>query len=238
MDHTDRHHGLPAFLWLIPSCLLVVGCVDCGTVSSPSPSSEQPKGVDNEGQAERYSQKGAQAMDRGDLRQAADYFQQAIECKFNYGPAHNNLGTVYLKRHELFKAARAFQQAASLMPRSSQPLNNLGMVYEAAGQYDKAAEYYELACRVSPNELYSMENLARVYLQQKIEPRRTVLLLQAILLHETREPWKQWAGANLQRLRLAAARDDAPGSSTTPKLLGGDGPSHRIQDLSDLAPDR
>lgn len=67
-----------------------------------------------------------------------------------HGPAHNNLGVIYLKKGLLFEAAGEFQWARQLLPGHPDPRLNLALTLETAGKTDDAIATYKTALEVFP----------------------------------------------------------------------------------------
>jgi len=64
--------------------------------------------------------------------------RQALVADLFYGPAHNNLGVVYLERGDLYAAANEFEWARKLMPGHPDPRTNLPLTLERTGLEDRA----------------------------------------------------------------------------------------------------
>ena len=63
---------------------------------------------------EALNAQGLILLQRGDFEEAQDRFLQAVG-EFDYAPAYNNLGTVYLRQDVLSEAIYAYRQAVALM---------------------------------------------------------------------------------------------------------------------------
>src|SRR4030095_16586082 len=79
-----------------------------------------------------------------------------------FGPAHNNLGVVYLKAGKLYEAAGEFEWARKLMPGHPDPRMNLALTLEQAGQTDEAIQTYRTALEVYPGHIATIQALARL----------------------------------------------------------------------------
>ncbi len=191
-------------------------------------------------EAKKANTKGLAAMRDGKLDVAEKHFGDALAADVNYGPAHNNLGQVYLKRHQLYLAAWEFQFATSLMPERGESLSNLGLVYETAGQLEKSLEFYEAAHEIDPHDRDALGNLARVSVKLDADPRRIAWLLNEIIMHDDRCDWTDWAKTLLAtRFRaangLVGVSESLPLDSRTsserpvvPRIDGGLGPSEEL----------
>ena len=125
-----------------------------------------------------------------------------------YGPAHNNLGSVYLRQGKLYLAAWEFEYAAKLMPERPEPNYNLGMVYEQAEQLDQAIDYYSKACQMAPRNPQFIGNLARALLKKSDIAPEAPALLSDLILYDTRPEWVCWA-----KERLALGKFPKPESA-------------------------
>jgi tetratricopeptide (TPR) repeat protein len=109
-------------------------------------------------------QKGDQAMDEGNLPDAAKAYQQVLVLEPKSADAHNQLGLCYSRQGMLVEAAGEFKKALDTDPLFLPSLNNLGTVYYRRGNYDQAITFYAKALdlkRGADAELNT--NLASVY---------------------------------------------------------------------------
>jgi len=150
-----------------------------------------------------------------DLAKAERLLERAIQADVFYGPAHNNLGIVYLKQRKYYQAAWKFQQAAKLMPRETEPLVNLGQVFETVGRLDDAREEYEKALQRDEADLAATAGLCRVLVRTGDRTPRTRRLLETLVLRAEDEAWRRWAQREVIRLR-AHSEDPEPGPASRP----------------------
>jgi len=147
--------------------------------------------------ARRHNARGIEQLHAGRLDAAEKELRSALEADVFFGPAHNNLGTVYYRRAEYYNAAWEFQYAAKLMAHSAEPRNNLGLVFEAVGRLDEAADWYDKALALAPDAVEITANLARTRLRAGQTDERTRQLLQDIILKDTRPQYTAWAREQL-----------------------------------------
>jgi len=166
---------------------------------------------DTEAARQHYA-KGVQLLKDGQLDQAEKAFQAALAADLFFGPAHNNLGTVYLRQQKYYLAAWEFQYAEKLMPHQAEPRNNLGLVYEAVGKLDDAAKSYEQALDLEPDNSRIAGNLARVYVRSNRRDDKTRKLLESIVLKDSRPDWIAWARERLALMGASARPTTAPTS--------------------------
>lgn len=143
--------------------------------------------------ARRLNDQAIEHLQADRLEQAESLLLEALSADIFFGPAHNNLGTVYLRQKRYYPAAWEFQYAEKLMPGKAEPANNLGLVYEHVGKLQQAAECYRRAHQIEPDTPEIVGNLARVRLRQNLYDEQTRQLLDQIILKDTRPRWVRWA---------------------------------------------
>ena len=126
--------------------------------------------------------------------------KQALDADITFGPAHNNLGTVYFQHHRLYLAAWEYQYAIKLMPGQAEPRNNLGLVLEQVGKLDDAVENYAKAKELAPEEPQFIGNLARARIRRGDKGNDIKELLTQVVLHDSRPEWSEWAKEQSARL--------------------------------------
>jgi len=147
--------------------------------------------------AKKHNEQAAKCLDSGNLDKAESELRAALVADHFYGPAHNNLGTLYFRRKNLYGAANEYQTAAQLMPTRAEPRINLGLVFETATRLNDAVKPYEEALALDPNNMIAAGNLARVYTRLDTKPDRTRDLLKQIILKDCRPKWVEWAKERL-----------------------------------------
>jgi Flp pilus assembly protein TadD len=129
----------------------------------------------------------------GRLEQAEGKLRSALTADTFFGPAHNDLGIVYLRTKQHYLAAWEFQYAAKLMPDHKEPLHNLGMVYEAVGRFGEAAEWYNKALELAPESGEVAGSLARAQIRSNEVTPQTLELLQKVVMRHPDPTWVDWA---------------------------------------------
>jgi len=150
--------------------------------------------------ARRHNARAVRLIEEGSLDDAEKELKTALSADLFFGPAHNNLGTIYLKQEKYYLAAWEFQYAAKIMKDSPEPRYNLGMVYEAVARLDEAGHWYDEALTLAPDSVETTAGLARVRLQQGLRDDRTRELLADLVLKDTRPEWTAWARKQLALL--------------------------------------
>jgi tetratricopeptide (TPR) repeat protein len=176
---------------------LVGACNSSGPINAYNAPAESAR---NPVEADRLSRQAADAIERGDLDSAERLLRRALAHDLYWGPAHNNLGVVFLERAQLYEAANEFEWARKLMPSQPDPRVNLGICLDRAGRSDDAMASFEAALEISPEHLPAIQGAALVAARSgREEPRLAGWL---VFLSARSEPkWVEWAAA--QRSRLA-----------------------------------
>ncbi|MEM9167051.1 MAG: tetratricopeptide repeat protein [Planctomycetota bacterium] len=143
----------------------------------------------------------ADAIESDELEKAESLLRDALGADLFHGPAHNNLGVVYLKQGKLYSAASEFEWARKLMPGQPDPRINLAITLERAGQVRDAEEAYRSAMEIAPLHIDAMTGLARLRVVASETDRETVELLSRIEAMTDDPGLRAWARD--QRLRLA-----------------------------------
>lgn len=124
---------------------------------------------------------------------AESMLREALGLDLYNGPAHNNLGVLYLKQGKLYEAAGEFEWARKLMPGHPDPRMNLALTLEKAGRLDEALTTYRTALEVYPRHIESMQALSRLQVRTGKRDDATRGMLEEIALRGTSEKWREWA---------------------------------------------
>ena len=135
-----------------------------------------------------------------DAMEAERLLREALGADLFFGPAHNNLGVVYLKQGKLYEAAGEFEWARKLMPGHPDPRMNLALTLEEAGQTDEAIATYKTALEVWPGHIASIQALAKLHVVAGREAPEIDDWLGEIVMRGVTEKWREWA-AREQRSR-------------------------------------
>lgn len=155
------------------------------------------EGARNPLRAQELSQQAADLLD-DDPQKAERLLRQALSADLYHGPAHNNLGVLYLSQSKLYEAANEFEWARKLMPGHPDPRMNLALTLERAGRIDEALATYDTALEVYPNHLPTIQALARLQLRHNRTDDRTAGFLKEVALRG--EPqWQAWARRQMLR---------------------------------------
>ncbi len=108
---------------------------------------------------------GAQALQRGDLKQAIRLtrrgIRQTVDDKYK-AIGFNNLCIAYRQTNDPVRAIRACNSAVNLQPAYWRALNNRANVFFQAGDYEAAKRDYRKALEMKPGSRNLRQNLNRV----------------------------------------------------------------------------
>jgi tetratricopeptide (TPR) repeat protein len=130
---------------------------------------------------------------------AEQLLREALGHDLFFGPAHNNLGVVYLQQDRLYDAAGEFEWARKLMPGHPDPRLNLAITLERAGREEEAVAAYTAALEVYPDYLPAIQGLARNAVEQGLGDKRLDRWLREIAMRSTDSDWREWATRHQHR---------------------------------------
>lgn len=90
------------------------------------------------------------AYKSGDLRGSATHLEKVLVIDPQYYPAHNVLGTLYVRLHEYEKALGEFQKTTSAEPRSAQEQHNLSATLCLLKRYPESESTARAALQIDP----------------------------------------------------------------------------------------
>jgi Flp pilus assembly protein TadD len=176
----------------IAVALLLAGCQAAPTGPYEAVSGEARDTV----RAQRLSSEAADLIDE-DPEQAAELLREALSADIFFGPAHNNLGVLYLKEDKLYEAANEFEWARKLMPGHPDPRMNLALTLEKAGQVDEAIRTYETTLEVYPGHVPTLQALALLRTRRDLDTETLRDELETISISGETEEWRRWARSQL-----------------------------------------
>ena len=180
--------------------LLALLAAGCASLRSSGPYAPQAESARDGIKAQKLTQQAAALTDKNSAK-AESLLREALTADLYYGPAHNNLGTLYLKQSKLYEAASEFEWARKLMPGLPDPRMNLALTLERAGRTDEALAGYQSALEVYPDHLPTLQALARLQIRSGKADERTKHALEEIAFRGENERWKEWARLELTRLK-------------------------------------
>ena len=108
---------------------------------------------------------GMSYISQGQVDQAIEQYQKAIEIDGNAPLTHFNLGAAFAQSGELGPAIGEYQKALQLQPDYLQARNNLGDALLRTGQTDAAIDQFQEALKLSPQSTMLRNNLAFIFLR-------------------------------------------------------------------------
>lgn len=189
---------------LIALAFAAATAIGCSTAKRTDPYAPVSEGARDTQRAIALNNDALPFMDKGDLssmNKAEDLLRQALAADLYFGPAHNNLGVIYLQEGKLFEAAGEFEWARRLLPGHPDPRVNLAMTLESAGRSEDAMATYRTALEIYPDYVAAAQGLARLQLKNGKADERTPALLRVVAMQGETQEWRDWAKGELTRVR-------------------------------------
>ncbi len=191
---------------IVLSCALAcagmaLGCASKGKSGAYDPMSEGARDTQKAARLNEQALPLVESTDRAGLGRAEDLLREALGADLYYGPAHNNLGVVYLSQGKLYEAAGEFEWARKLMPGHPDPRVNLALTLESAGRSEEAMETYRTALEVYPDHIGAVQGLARLSIKAGKPDEKTPGFLREIAMRGETPEWREWAKGELTRVR-------------------------------------
>lgn len=178
--------------------LLAAGCTTSKTAGPYAPMTEAAR---DPAASLRLNEEAAAILVTEPAR-AESLLRDALNADLYNGPAHNNLGTLYLAQGKLYEAAGEFEWARKLMPGHPDPRLNLALTLEKAGRTEEALTTYATALEVYPEHVPTMQAMTRLQLRAGRTDDRTSQMLEEVALRGETQQWRDWA--KFQRARLGS----------------------------------
>jgi tetratricopeptide (TPR) repeat protein len=112
--------------------------------------------------AEAHTRAGRARFYFGQVTQAVDHFQAAIQSNPNYDKAYYELGSIYLRQNRLAEARQAFETVVRLNPDDYEAEGSLGFIFLRTGELDEAEAHFRAALRINPSDRIASKNLDQV----------------------------------------------------------------------------
>jgi protein O-mannosyl-transferase len=113
-----------------------------------------------------YNNRGIDQMNRGDLDQAIEDYNKAIEIHPDSPLGYNNRGDAYLNQGDFEQAISDYTRAMELDPRFVEAYYNRGTAYLKLGEFPQALADFDMAIRVNPDYSRAYYNRGTIYLKQ------------------------------------------------------------------------
>lgn len=176
--------------------LVLVLAAGCRTAASVSPYAPQRETERETTRAEKLSREAADLVDSAPAK-AESLLREALSLDLYFGPAHNNLGVVFLKAGKLYEAAHEFEWARKLLPGNPDPRVNLAITLEKAGRIGDAIDAYRAALEVAPEHIGAIEGIACATVRANRSDDSLTHWLETIALQGEDGRWREWARSTL-----------------------------------------
>ncbi len=113
-----------------------------------------------------YNNLGNAFLQKGQIDEAIQQYQNALKTNPNYAEARYNLGNAFLQKGQVDEAIRQYQNALKINPNYAQACYNLGDALLQKGQVDEAIQQYRNALKINPNIALACYNLGNALLQK------------------------------------------------------------------------
>jgi len=155
-----------------------------------------------------YEVSGADALDRGDFKAAADSFRKGIEVAPQEASLHHKLGTALALQGDGAGAVAEFQRAIALDPAFSKAHYSLGLILASTDQPMPAIQHFQAALKSQPGYIEARLQLAHT-LRRTGQPEASLAHYAQIVRDDTRVPEARfgYAAALIRLRRYREARD-------------------------------
>jgi tetratricopeptide (TPR) repeat protein len=103
---------------------------------------------------------------KGEMDEAIDQFQIALQINPDYAEFHNNFGHALREKGRVNEAIAQYQEALQLYPGYAEAQFNLGNALGQNGRLDDAITHYEKALQIKPDYADAQFNLGNALLQK------------------------------------------------------------------------
>jgi len=180
------------FVCIVAAAFAAAAC----SSRSHSPYAPQTEAARDSLKAQRLTQ---QAATESDPEKAEKLLREALTADIFHGPAHNNLGVLFLKLGRLYEAAQEFSWAQKTLPGHPDPRMNLALTLEKAGRTEEALTAYASALEVYTGHIPSVQAMTRLQLKSGRTDEKTRAMLEEIAFKGESEAWRTWARRQLSQ---------------------------------------
>lgn len=177
---------------LVLALLATLICTSCARMQGPYSSATDA--MRDPVKAQRLT---LEAAEEPDPLRAERLLRDALTADLYHGPAHNNLGVLYLRRGDLYAAASEFEWAKKLLPGHPDPRLNLALTLERAGRTDEAISAYAAALEVYDGHIPTIQALARLKVKAGRTDDSIRSMLEDIAWRGESQAWREWARSRL-----------------------------------------
>ncbi len=111
---------------------------------------------------ERYKKLGERALEKGEYKEALQYFDQAVYINSKSSIAWTKKAAAEIYLQKLDDALESINEALNLDRKNSDAWFNKGLVFDKRRKYDEALSYYENALRYNPRHIKAINNKGTV----------------------------------------------------------------------------
>jgi len=147
---------------------------------------------------------GVESDSKQQTAEAIKHFRKAVALAPDFYPAHNNLGSVYLKQGELKAAAEEFLEVIRLNPNDGAAYYNVANVMLMAGDHDDALRAVQEGQRRQPKSAFGLFVLGSIYTRTNRPQEAERALREAMRL----DPALGYVRLQLIKLYLGEHHDD------------------------------
>ena len=117
---------------------------------------------ENPNDAEAHTKAGRARLYFGQVQEAFNHFQAAVNSDPKCDKAYYELGAIYLRQNRLEDARQAFESVLRLNPDDYEAEGSLGFIYLKNRDLDRAELHLRAALRINPSDKIARKNLDRV----------------------------------------------------------------------------
>lgn len=176
---------------LAASWIVSLSLASCRSTAS-GPYSPLAEGSRDTTAAEKLNREAADLIETAPA-DAEVLLREALTKDVFYGPAHNNLGVVFMNQGKLYEAANEFEWARKLLPDSPDPRVNLALTMERAGRTEDAFRSYLAALEVAPECVAAMQGASAIAVSDHRDHERLGRWLGDVALRGESSEWRSWA---------------------------------------------
>jgi len=123
---------------------------------------------------------GADLVQRGNLAEAGEHLNRALQLEPQQPLIHYNLGLLLTRQGRYEEAVGEYQTALKINPDSAQVHNGLGNALARLNRLDEAAEQFQIAIKLDPQFIEARNNLGLAMIQQNQLDEGIALLQRAV----------------------------------------------------------
>lgn len=135
-------------------------------LASTTPSESSRVLLTPEEQMVRDFKEGTLLLEKGQLNEAIEKYQNILKINPQSEDAYFNLGIAYARQRKWDEAEKNYREAIRIMPQYAEAHNNLGNVLASQNRLDEAIGQFEAALKILPDHATAHNNLGSVLARQ------------------------------------------------------------------------